>query len=384
MQTVLALTVTELSTAANHIQTVVHIHLQHLQQTELLRTAIHQGDIIDAERVLHRRVLIQSCKHRVRIEASLELNHQAQTVVPVRQINNIGNARELLRVRGVLNLLDNLLRAHTIRELRDDQRLLARGHLLELNLGARTEHATARLIRLLHAIQAHDGATRRQVRARDELHDVLEGRVRVLDQMPSTSDHLTRVVRGDVGRHTHRNTRRTVDQKVRERGRQNLRLQKPRIIVRNKIDDVLIEVIRHINRRISEPRLRITRRRRAVIERTEVAVPINQRQTQRERLRHAHHRIVNRGITVWVQLTHDLTGHTRTLDVPLVRRQTHLPHHVQNAALNRLETIARIRQRTRINHRIRVLKEGRLHLTGDIHIDDVFLNVLPNHGSLSG
>ena len=43
--------------------------------------------------------------------------------------------------------------------------------------------------------------------------------------------------------------------------------------------------------------------------------------------------------------------------MPFVRAQPHLAHLEQNAALNRFETIAGIRQGAGVDHRIRILEE---------------------------
>ena len=375
VQPVTALTQPELCAAAHHRQPVINVHMQQTKQPKGLRLAIHQRHIINTERILQRRVLIQGRQHRLRVKPVLHLNHQAHTLLPVRQINHIRDTGQLLRINAVLNLLNNLLRAHHVRQFRHHNALLAGAHLLNRNLRTSLERAAPTLIGVTDTAQTNDRAAAGQIRPRDELHNVFQRGIRVSNQVPGARNHLTQVMRRHIRGHTHRNTRRTVHQQVRESRRQHARLHKLVIVVRHKINHVLIQVSGQCRRRRVHAHLGVTGRRRAVIKRTEVTVPVHQRQAHRKRLRQTHHRVVNRGVTVRVQLTHHLTGHAGALHMPLIRAQPHLLHHVQDAPLHRLQTVPRIRQGTRIDHRVRVLQEAGLHLGRNINIDDVLNNI---------
>src|SRR5690606_33104970 len=86
---------------------------------------------------------------------------------------------------------------------------------------------------------AHDLAPGREVRARDDIQQGFIGNVLVVQQGDRGVDHFAEVVRRDVGRHTHGDTARAVDQQVRDTGRQNDRFQFLFIVVRLEIDSVL-------------------------------------------------------------------------------------------------------------------------------------------------
>ena len=60
---------------------------------------------------------------------------------------------------------------------------------------------------------------------------------------------------------------------------------------------------------------------RAVVEGAEVTVTVNEGQAQSKGLGEAHHRIVDGGVAVRVELTHDLAGHAGALDVAFVGRR---------------------------------------------------------------
>ena len=182
-------------------------------------------------------------------------------------------------------------------------------------------------------------------------------------------------MRSHVRCHTHRDAGCTVDQQVRERRWQHARLHELVIVVRHKINNVFVKIRSQRRRCGGHACLRIAGSRRAVVKRAKVTVPIHQRQAHRKRLRQTHHRIVNSGVAVWVQFTHDLAGHTGTLHMPLIRAQSHLLHHVEDAPLHRFQPVARIRQSTRINNRVGVLQKAGFHLGRDINIDNIFDNI---------
>ena len=199
--------------------------------------------------------------------------------------------------------------------------------------------------------------------------------VRVLDQVPGGGDDLDEVVRGHVGGHAHGDAGGAVDQQVREGRGQHRGLHELVVVVRDEVHDVLVEVRRHRHRGGAQPRLGVARGGRAVVQRAEVAVPVDQRQAQREALAHAHHRVVDRGVAVRVQLAHDLADDAGALHVALLRAQAHLGHHVQDAPLHRLEPVAGIGQGAGVDHRVGVLQEGALHLLGHIDVNDVLHEV---------
>ena len=104
------------------------------------------------------------------------------------------------------------------------------------------------------------------------------------------------------------------------------------------------------------------RRCRVVVDRAEVALTVDERVAQRERLRHAHERVVDRGVAVRVVLAHHVADRRRGLLVRPVRLQAGLVHAVEHAAVHRLQPVAHIRQGARDDDRHRVVEEARAHL----------------------
>ena len=158
-------------------------------------------------------------------------------------------------------------------------------------------------------------------------------------------------------------------------GRQDGRLLLLAVIVGYEVDDVLVEGLREQPGTGGQPALGVAhgRRRVVVAERAEVAVPVDHRQPHRERLGHPDEGVVDRRVTVRVQLAHDLADDSGALDVAAVRAQAHLAHLEQDAAMDRLETVAGVRQGAGVDHRVGVLEEALGELRRDVDVDDVLV-----------
>ena len=174
-------------------------------------------------------------------------------------------------------------------------------------------------IGLLDAARAVDDAGRGEVRTRDMLHQVLDAQVRVVDQRNAAVDHLGQVVRRDVGRHADGDAGGAVDQQIRDPGRQDRRFGLLLVVVGDEVDRFLVEIGEQFVRDLRHAHFGIAHgRRRVAVDRTEVALAVDQHVAQRERLRHAHDRVVDGGIAVRVILTDDVADDARGFLVGLV------------------------------------------------------------------
>ena len=187
------------------------------------------------------------------------------------------------------------------------------------------------------------------------LHQTGQVDVGVLHQGDHAADDFAQVVRRDVGRHADRDTGRAVHQQVGEAGGQYDRLLTLLIEVRLEIDRVFLDVRQHIVCQLGHAGLGITvccqhlhgdlaqsclcishGRCAVAVHGTEVAVTVDQRIVQRERLRHTHHRVVNRCVAVRMIPAEHITDGRCRLAVGLVRGQAVLVHRVQDTAVYRL------------------------------------------------
>jgi len=260
---------------------------------------------------------------------------------------------------------------HLVGNLGDDDRLAAVVGHFDIGLGADADAATAGAVAGDDAGGTVDDAGGREVRAGDVLHQPVHVDRRVVDQRDAGIDALGQVVRRDVGGHAHRDAGRAVDQQVREARRQDRRLQLLLVVVGLEIDGFLVDVGQHLVADPRQARFGVTHRRRAVaIDRTEVALAVDLHVAQRERLRHAHQRVVDRAVAVRVVFADDVTDDTRRLVIRLVGVRAKLLHRVEDAAMDRLEAVAGVGERAPHDHAHGVIEVALAHLVFQVDLDD--------------
>jgi hypothetical protein len=117
------------------------------------------------------------------------------------------------------------------------------------------------------------------------------------------------------------------------------------------------------------------RRRRVAVHRAEVALPVDQHVAHRERLRHAHDGVVDRGVAVGVVLTDDVADDAGGLLVGLVPVVAELVHREQHAAVHRLEAVAHVRQRAPDDDAHGVVEIRLAHLVFEIDGQNFFREI---------
>ena len=195
------------------------------------------------------------------------------------------------------------------------------------------------------------------------LHQVLDVRGGVVDQRHDRVDDFAEVVRRDVRRHADGDAGAAVHEQVREARRQDERLALRLVVVRSELDGVGVELAQHLLGELRETGLRVAHRGWwVVVDRAEVPLAVDQRVAQRERLRHAHERVVDRCVAVRVVVAHHVADDVRALHVRPAGPVAVRPHRVENAAVHRLQAVADVGQRARHDDVHRVPEEARAHL----------------------
>ena len=110
-----------------------------------------------------------------------------------------------------------------------------------------------------------DARPGREVGPLDELHEVVGGRLRVVDQVQHGVDDLAEVVGRDVRRHADRDALAAVDEQVREPRRQHQRLLRGAVVVRDHVDGVLVDVGEQLHRQRMQATFGVTRRGRTEV-----------------------------------------------------------------------------------------------------------------------
>ena len=348
-----------LGAAGDDLALVADVGLDQLLERQRLRDAVDERNHVDAEGVLHRRVLVELVQHDLgRVAAALQLDHEAHpgAVGLVAQVRDPG---DLLLANEVGDLRDQAAVAallHLERELRDDDRFAAALKRLDVGPGADLDGGATGGVGVADALHAHHPAAG-EVGALDVLHQAGEVDLGVLHVGLDGADRLAQVVRRDVGRHPDRDPGGAVDEQVREPRRQHQRLGLRLVVVGAEVDGVGVDVAQHLGRQPGEPGLRVAHRGGGVVvDRAEVALAVDQRVAQRELLRHPDQRVVDRRVAVRVVLTHHLADDERALAVRPGRLQRQVVHRVEHAAVDRLEAVADVGQRPADDHAHRVIE----------------------------
>ena len=314
----------------------------------------HEARQVHGHRRLERRVLVQVRHDERGVGLALDLEDDAHVLGGL--VAHVDEGREPPLDDDVRDLRDESRLLLRVRDRRDDDRPGPAGALLDLPLAAQLQRALAALVdRAQLALAGDEEPARRKVRALDEAQRV---RLAVVHGRDRGVEHLDGVVRRDRRRHADRDARRAVDEEVRVPRRQDHRLEVDAVEVRAPVDRLPADLGEELDRERAQARLGVAiGRRRVAVERAEVAVPVHERRAEREGLRHAHHRVVDRDVAVRVVLADDVAHDGRGLLELRVRRQVEvLEHREEDAALHGLEAVAHVRQRARRDDRERVVQ----------------------------
>jgi hypothetical protein len=350
--------------AGDDFAAVAQKGVEHLLEIQQARLAVDQRNHVHAEGVLHLRLLVQIVQDHVGVLAALQLDVDAHARL-VGLVAQIGDALDLLVAHQLADLDQQVGLVHLVRQLVDDDRLLAAAlvEVLDVAGGAHHHAAAARAVAVAHAREAVDDAGSRKVGRLDDGDQRLDVDLGIVEQRMQRGADVGEVVRRDVGRHAHGDAGRTVDQQVGDLGRQHQRLLLGAVVVGAEVDRFLVEVGQQLVRDLRHAHFGVTHRRRVVaVDRAEVALAVDQRIAQREVLRHAHHGVVHRGVAVRVVFTDDVADHAGRFLVSLVPVVAKFVHRVEDATMHGLEAVAHVRQRASDDHAHGVIEIGTTHL----------------------
>ena len=175
-------------------------------------------------------------------------------------------------------------------------------------------------------------------------------------------------MRRDVCRHANGDAASAVNQEIWKARRQNERLAGRTVIVVLEIDRFLVDVLKQRSGSFRHANFGVAHRSgRIAVHRPEIPLPVEQRQPHREVLRHPHHGVVDRLVTMRVVFTHDVANDAGGLAVGLVKVEPAFVHRMQDASMHRLQAVTGIWQRTADDHAHRIVEVGAFHLLLDRH-----------------
>ena len=118
------------------------------------------------------------------------------------------------------------------------------------------------------------------------------------------------------------------------------------VIGRPEIDGVLVDAVEEEARHLGEPRLGVTHGGRVIaVDIAEVALPFDQRVAGGELLGEPHQRVVDRLVAVRMELADDVADDARRFLEGGAGLEPELAHGVEEAAVDRLQPVAHVRQR---------------------------------------
>ena len=281
--------------------------MQDLAHAHNAGVAVDQHVKVARERILQRGRAIELCHELIGIDAALKVDSDAQ-------------ARKVGFVTDVGDFLDFALFGELDDTLDDDVGLGGVGDFVDLDdalfgnpapAGADLEAAKAGLDDLLHLLAAVDDfAAGREVGHGHVLEQIAVG---ILQVVHRGGADLIEVETTDVGRHGDADALVGRDEDVGERGGQQARLLHGAVVAVNEVDRVLVDVFEDLGTDGGELGLGVTRGGVAQIARIVLAKVALRLHEGREQCLvaggQAHHRLVDRGIAVRVELhglTHDV------------------------------------------------------------------------------
>ena len=279
---------------------------------------------------------------------AIELGHELVGVDTALKVDGDTQTRKVGFIADVCDLLDLALLGELDDALDDDIGLGGVGDLVDLDdalfgnpapAGANLEAAQAGLDDLLHLLAAVDNfAAGREVGHGHVLEQVAVG---ILQVVHRGGADLVEVETADVGRHGDADALVGRDEDVGERGGQQTRFLHGAVVAVDEVDRVLVDVLEDLGTDGGELGLGITRGGVAQVARIVLAkVALRLHEGGKQRLvarRQAHHRLVDRGIAVRVEL-HGLAHDVGAL-LALALEQTHLVHGVEQLAMRGLKAI---------------------------------------------
>ena len=277
--------------------------------------------------------------------AGFGLQHEADFLV--RFVADIGQQREFLLVQEQGDLLDEAGFLHLIGDFGDDDDPGAVFLRLLHPARAGAQRAAPGLVGVQQGGLVLDQlAAGREIRAAQVLQQLLRGGLRVFDQVDGGSADLARVMRRDGGRHADGDAGRAVGQQVREGAGQDDGLAFLAVIGRAEIHRVLVDAAQQQLGDLGQAGFGVAHRRRVIaVDIAEIALAFDQREAGGEILREADQRLVDRGIAVRVEFTHDVADHAGAFLEARARVQFELVHGVDEPAMHGFEAVAHVRQR---------------------------------------
>ena len=259
-------------------------------------------------------------------------------------VAHVAQQRQLFVVDELGDALDQLGFGHLIGHLGDDNLIGAAPALLLLPARTQPEAAAAGLIGLENGIaRLDDHPAGGKVRAGHELDQLLDLRVRVLDEMQERIAELLDIVRRHARGHADGNSRGAVGKQIREVGRQHRRFLVAAVVGGTEIDGVLVDALEQQCGHMGEPAFGVAHGCGIIaVDVAEIALAVDQRVAHGKILRQPHQRVVNGLITMRVIIAHHLADDLGAFLVAARGIKLELAHGIKDAPMHGFQAVAHV------------------------------------------
>ena len=147
-------------------------------------------------------MLVELVQDHVGVRVAPEVDDDAHARA-VRFVAEVCDAFDGFLAHQVRNLFNETSLVHLVRKLGDDDARLAVGQRLDVRKRPHLDDAASRHVCLADAVRSEDLPCRREIRPLDDRHELLYGRIGIVDEHEHAIDDLAHIVRRDVRRHAH-------------------------------------------------------------------------------------------------------------------------------------------------------------------------------------
>ena len=325
----------------------VHVHRNAAFKLGQLEQRFHQQDGIDGARA--------------------RLEHHAD--IFGRFIADIGQKRQFLVIDQFGDFLDQPRFGDKIGNFGDNDDPATARQFFLVPARADAEAAASGAVGLGNALAAFDDHPAcGEIGAGHEIQQLIGGRLRMADQIEGGIAQFGGIMGRDRGRHAHRNALRAIGQQVGEGGGQHHRLFFRTVIGLAEIDRILVQPFENETGDFGQPRFGVTHGCGIIaVDIAEIALSVDQRITLGKILRQTHQRIIDRLVAMRMVLTDHIADHAGAFFERRAGIKLQQAHGIEQAAMDRLQPVARIGQGTVHNRRQRISEVTLLERITQIH-----------------
>ena len=365
----------------NHIFLMYQIILQHIQKIKYPRLIIYKSQHDDSKCILQLCMLVKLIQDHRRTDVFTQLNVDSHTFA-AGFISDISNSVYLFFFYQVRNFFDQTRLIDHIRKFRHNNPVLSIGHRFYTSNRTHADLSSSRTIRFIDPRRTKDLRAGWKIRTLHNIQNFLNRSISVLinsvfNDLHHSRDDFPKIMRRNIGRHTHSDTGSTIYQKIRKSGREHRRLFLCLVKVRYKIHGIFVNIREHFHGYFTQAGFRITHSRRPIsIHGSKISVTVYQWITGRPLLGHIYQSAIDRTVSMRMIFTHGITYDTRAFTMRLIGTVIQFNHGVQHPALHRLQTVSYIRKSPGSDYAHGVVDIGSLHSLLQIHIMNLVKNIV--------